>query len=276
MCNFNNICYVNDGTCSCKKLSSYQEIIKPMPVFFSASANINPFEILFRMMAQQNEAMKLIAEQAKSILEKISSLPQGPSQSIASTSVFGDEIASSNQLQKFLYGENPQHIFSLELLSEMPNPAYKERSFSLLIQIVDANGNKTTLTENLDFAIQLFTMESPPKLLKANTSGDKIIKGNLDFAIQLFTMESPPKLVKANTSGDKIIKGNAEVKSNSTVIFTKIAIKEVSSHFRNGYFFLVVAPKNCRYIKPLIIENLIVKARKMNKESLPIKKSKAE
>lgn len=137
-------------------------------------------------------------------------------------------------------------MFSLELLSEAPSPAYKERSFSLLIQIVDINGNKATMIENLD------------------------------FVLQLYSMENPPKLVKVNTSGDIIIKGNAEVQSNSTVVFTKIAIKEVSSHFRNGVFFLVVAPKNCRYIKPLIIENLIVKARKMNKESLPIKKSKAE
>lgn len=246
MCNFNIICYVNDGTCSCRKTSPYPEIIRPMPVSFSTSADTNPFETLFRIMAQQNEAMKLVTDQMKSILEKVSSFSRAPSQSITKNPVFGDEISTLNQLQKFLYGENSQHMFSLELLSEAPSPAYKERSFSLLIQIVDINGNKATMIENLD------------------------------FVLQLYSMENPPKLVKVNTSGDIIIKGNAEVQSNSTVVFTKIAIKEVSSHFRNGVFFLVVAPKNCRYIKPLIIENLIVKARKMNKESLPIKKSKAE
>lgn len=70
MCNFNIICYVNDGTCSCRKTSPYPEIIRPMPVSFSTLADTNPFETLFRIIAQQNEAMKLVTDQMKSILEK--------------------------------------------------------------------------------------------------------------------------------------------------------------------------------------------------------------
>lgn len=64
-----------------------------------------------------------------------------------------------------------------------------------------------------------------------------------------------------------------------TTSFEKIQIKEVTSHFRNGWIFFVVYPKtgsntnmitadgnvrfiNSQKIKPLILEKVIVKAKK--------------
>lgn len=64
---------------------------------------------------------------------------------------------------------------------------------------------------------------------------------------------------------------------NGTVTFEKIQIKEVTSHFRNGWVFFVVYPKvnnanpsqnnnhgyiQANKIKPLILEKVIVKAKK--------------
>ena len=64
---------------------------------------------------------------------------------------------------------------------------------------------------------------------------------------------------------------------NGTVTFDKIQIKEVTSHFRNGWVFFVVYPKSTHFangansspsfvapqkIKPLILEKVIVKAKK--------------
>ena len=65
---------------------------------------------------------------------------------------------------------------------------------------------------------------------------------------------------------------------NGSATFDKIQIKEVTSHFRNGWIFFVVYPKvnknanvllsgsnvvvNSQQIKPLIIEKVIVKAKK--------------
>ncbi len=66
---------------------------------------------------------------------------------------------------------------------------------------------------------------------------------------------------------------------NGTVTFDKVQIKEVTSHFRNGWVFFVVYPKvsgqsgatgltqnglvvNAQKIKPLILEKVIVKAKK--------------
>lgn len=66
---------------------------------------------------------------------------------------------------------------------------------------------------------------------------------------------------------------------NGSASFEKIQIKEVTSHFRNGWIFFVVYPKcanspnnillsgnenivNGQKIKPLILEKVIVKAKK--------------
>lgn len=81
--------------------------------------------------------------------------------------------------------------------------------------------------------------------------------------------------------GNKILKGFIDKDLvNGTASFEKIQIKEVTSHFRNGWVFLVVYPKvnknpnnnillsgnglviNGQKVKPLILEKVIVKAKK--------------
>jgi hypothetical protein len=99
-----------------------------------------------------------------------------------------------------------------------------------------------------------------------------------DFKIMLFTTEVPPKAMKINTSGDKIMRGTTELSLARSAVkmhFTKIVIKEVTSHFRNGCFFLVVMSSNPE-IEPLIIENLVIKARKMAREPKMKKRRKIE
>ncbi|OMJ81312.1 hypothetical protein SteCoe_18235 [Stentor coeruleus] len=242
MCNFNIKCQTSDGSCKCSQVISSPEIIKPIPVPFTATADITFYGTLFRIITQQNEMIKAIAEQTKFALEKITTIAESTCQTINPTSSQGEEVTTSSQLHKIICGEEIQHSFSLQVISEMPNPAYKERAFSLLLQIVDTKGNKAVLPENLNFKVMLFTMESPPKLMKINTSGDKIMKGTI------------------------------EAQGNSTLFFRKIAVKEVTSHFRNGCFFLVVATKDVDYVKPLIVENFVVKARKINNEATAMRK----
>jgi len=80
--------------------------------------------------------------------------------------------------------------------------------------------------------------------------------------------------------GNKILKGFIEKElTNGSATFEKIQIKEVTSHFRNGWIFFVVYPKisntnppmslggsgsiiNSQKIKPLILEKVVVKAKK--------------
>ena len=100
------------------------------------------------------------------------------------------------------------------------------------------------------------------------------------MTIGIYSSENPPKYIDTNTSGNKILKGFIEKDlKNGTATFEKIQIKEVTSHFRNGWVFFVVYPKvvagmgmvtvdgnanfvNIQKIKPLVLEKVVVKAKK--------------
>jgi hypothetical protein len=127
-------------------------------------------------------------------------------------------------------------------------PVYKERAFALTINILDSQGEYAPLTEPCNFKIMLFTTEVPPKVMKVNTSGDKIMRGTSEISLS---------------------------RNQYNLQFNKIVIKEVTSHFRNGCFFLVVMPA-LPHIEPLVIENLVIKARKMCNEPKMSKKLKVD
>ena len=248
MCRFNTFCQNPDGNCMCYRANDCPNIIQPIPVPFVSSNGNSLIPVLFKMIFQQNEVLKSIAEQSKRALNLINKFTEGTSdQNLMGNSVTSDEVITAKALEKFICGEDAKHTHFLQFVSEVPNPAYKERAFSLLLQIVDSEGNKAMLPEATGFKVMLFTTENPPKLMKINTNGDNILKGTI------------------------------ETQGNCNVMFRKIAIKEVSSHFRGGCFFFVIAPKDASYIKPLIIENFIVKARKIPTDiGLPRKKCKLE
>jgi len=99
--------------------------------------------------------------------------------------------------------------------------------------------------------------------------------------ISFFTSESPPQRIQVNTSGNKILKGRSEKDIFlGNVEYDKLQIKEVTSHFRNGWIFMMISaeqpnlgskkrgstPDRCDIdfssIRPLILDRVIVKAKK--------------
>ena len=124
--------------------------------------------------------------------------------------------------------------YQLNLEDKLIFPLYKERNFCLNLSISDLNGNKAKL-------------RNPEK-----------------FQLCLYTSENPPKPVTYNTSGSNVLRGNIETFANSDIAFFKVCINEVSSHFRNGDFTLVVMPESHSEVKPLVIQNVVVKARKIS------------
>ena len=236
MCKFNMMCPAKEGQCSC----CGPEMIYPQPVrpgLLSPSSDTTLLYHLFSMVNQQNEIIRTLAEQTVSALKKVEllskSLDSSSSISEFKSSVYIEETATSDHILNFLCGPKSSHLYTLRLVSQLPSPAYKERAFSLMFEIVDRNGTKVEISVPVNFKLMIFNTENPPKVLKVNTSGDKIIRGTV------------------------------EVETNGVVLFKKVVIKEVTSHFRNGCFFLVVMPKNSQEIRPFIIENFIVKARKI-------------
>lgn len=240
MCNFNMLCQIRDGSCLCSQYSTYSSIIRPFPVSSYPVQDPTAFSTLFKILHHQNEMIKNILDQTKAIFDKVLTL-SSPSSNFSSSI---EETTTIIDLQQLLCGNEKDHKYSLKLVNDLPTPAYKERAFSVMVQIVDKDSNKVTLTESCNFKVMLFTTENPPKVIKLNTSGDKILKGTVDS------------------------------NGNSTILFRKIAVKEVTSHFRSGCFFFVITTKMNKDIRPLIVDRFVVKARKINNEPRPSKKSK--
>lgn len=246
MCKFNNLCQSSDGKCACRPLAFQSGIVKPVPVPMTVPNDPNFMGALFKMILQQNELIKSIADQTKVALERISDLTEKKSADMTSpASIISEEATTPSALLRYICKDRTSFTHSLELGEDIPMPAYKERSFSVLVNILDLNGNKVRLPNSVTFKIMLYTADSPPKNLSINTSGDKIMRGTL------------------------------EVEGNSVIFFKKIIIKEVTSHFRNGSFFFVIIPKDADYIKPLIVEDFVIKARKITSEC-PKKKCKIQ
>lgn len=82
-------------------------------------------------------------------------------------------------------------------------------------------------------------------------------------------MDEPPKFLKYNIAGNcnagrKVLRGTVEVEmcEDGTIAFTNVVVNEVSSHYTADSFYLVVVNLATDQVEPLIIPNVIVRARK--------------
>lgn len=159
------------------------------------------------------------------------------------------ESVTTEHLISYLFGANTDFQYQLVLKSELPLPLYRERNFRFTVILTDKKGNPIENPNRIPLTIGIYSSENPPKYIDCNTAGNKILKGFIE---------------------KDLVNGSAS--------FEKIQIKEVSSHFRNGWIFFVVYPKlstttnnlmgnsgsfiHAQKIKPLILEKVIVKAKK--------------
>jgi len=180
------------------------------------------------------------------------------------------EAVTVENLVTYLYGSNADFQYNLVLKSDLQLPLYRERNFKFTVILTDKNGKPIENSNRIPLTIGIYSSENPPKYIDSNTAGNKILKGFIE---------------------KDLINGSAT--------FEKIQIKEVTSHFRNGWVFFVVYPKmmnnpnnnillggngtvvNSQKIKPLILEKVIVKAKKAkerdgNDENLTTQEEKDE
>ena len=132
----------------------------------------------------------------------------------------------------------------IHLLTAPPSPAYKERAFTFSVEIIDQSGEIFRISQSLILELRLYTSENPPKQVELNTSGQKVLKFICDYNGQSF------------------------------FCFKKVFVHDVTSHYRNGALMLVVT-SNLSSLKPLIIEDFIVKARKIPSKSFEESKKRA-
>jgi len=221
-----------------------------------------------KMLVELNEKNELVQDTLACLISEITALKNVVNNSsqekstimnpnIKSTSHSHQPIASANEsitsddLLAFLYGDKSDFEYQIVLNYELPLPLYRERNFEFTVNIIDKNGKLVENSNKIPLTLSIYTCENPPKYIDSNTAGNKIFKG--------FTEKD-------------LVKGSAS--------FEKIQIKEVTSHFRNGWIFLVIHPKittnassnvylgregvfvQPEKIKPLVLEKVIVKAKK--------------
>jgi len=160
------------------------------------------------------------------------------------------EIATTETLLNHLYGPKQDFQYQLVFKNELSLPLYRERNFKFTVLLTDKEGNPVKNSNRIPLTLAIYTSENPPKFVDVNTSGNKVLKGMTDKDLV-----------------------------DGSVTFDKIQIKEVTSHFRNGWVFFVVYPKgtmtlnplmagansviiNSTQIKPLVLEKVVVKAKR--------------
>lgn len=243
MCTYSDSCKTTDGSCNCNRLGSMRTTQFGNLARVNANMELTMVQGILRMIMQQNELIRNAQNslnRAVDMLSKMSKLPQ--SFSDATPDISSLEPTNKESLLSYICPNNYSLPYSLSLASSISQPAYKDRCFSISLNIIDSAKHLITLSETQSFKIFLYTTDNPPKLLTVNTSGDRIIRGI------------------------------NEVESNCHVLFKKVIINEVSSHYRQGCLFLVIMPERLDLISPLIVENFIVKARKVTSGEITKKK----
>jgi hypothetical protein len=131
----------------------------------------------------------------------------------------------------------PMSQLYLSIESEIPEPAYKERGFSLALTLRDAQGNIVTPPSQLYFKLSVCTQENDFVELSHNISGKRILRGTVE----------------------------ERVNRDGTLVFPNIVITEVSSRHIGGSFSLVVTPSMGAPVRTLVIPKVTVKARRAEK-----------
>jgi len=146
-------------------------------------------------------------------------------------------VGNSKLLMDMLAGNDVHFVFSLELAEGLVNPLCKGKYFDLKVRL---NGPETLLPLNVALEVVAFTSEAPPHKILHNMTGGPMIRGERQTVLQY------------------------DSEANSSEAVFKIQLNEVTSHFRNGWIFLVVQPVTSlcsASIRPLILDNIVIKAK---------------
>ncbi|CAG9323833.1 unnamed protein product [Blepharisma stoltei] len=177
-------------------------------------------------------ANKQISDSLDNIIEQIKLINHSNS-SQSQPNLLADEHAQIDQIFQWASANN-NFVHFIQLADALPSVIYKEKGFELRVFVADKNDIQIQIPNTQKFKVLLFSSENPPKLLKLNISGKKIIRGTTESVMY----------------------------SDGFVYFSNVVINEVTSHYTNDAFYLVIMALNSTSIKPLVIGNVSVKARK--------------
>lgn len=146
-------------------------------------------------------------------------------------------VANSKLLIDILMNSSSSFTYHLELANTLITPLCKGKYFDLKVRLV---GSEVQSTENIPIEVFAYSSDCPPQNITHNMTGGPMIRGERQMVLQ-----HDPALRFCEAE-------------------FKIQLNEVTSHFRNGWIFLIVKAGECPLatkIKPLILENVIIKAK---------------
>lgn len=135
----------------------------------------------------------------------------------------------------------------LKLWQSFPTSVCKSKYFKISAQLVPNDGVDIIKEERVGVSISLFSYDNIPKRLTHTMQGRNIFRGNTNSVLAYDLVES------------------------KHLVHFKLQIREVSSHFVGGLFYLVIEPDKTLesrglFIKPLVINDLKVKAKETKLE----------
>lgn len=203
------------------------EAVSPFCLYSSVPATTNLS--LNYLVILQNQALQHIAEQNKiiaSLIQRISEKPLEGGEAKGASKTSGSEEAEEDKKLRIV------------MEGELQTPVLKERGFALAGSVKDSNDVLAPQTAGTRLSLFLYTQDAPNTPLVVNIAGTL-------------------------STGKKAIRGSvcAEVKDDGTFLFPNIVINEVSSHYIDDVFTLMIRDES-NELKPLIIRRLSVRARK--------------
>ena len=140
----------------------------------------------------------------------------------------------------------PPFTWSLSLTKSLPTPVCKGKYFQFKVKLSPISGVVFPPEERVQLTVAVYSAETPPKPILHNMTGGAMMKGYPESMLSF------------------------DQKEGCHVAHFKIQLNEVTSHFRNGWVFLAIQAKYSlsdsfdtvsSKIKPLVLDNLIIKAK---------------
>ena len=188
---------------------------------------------LTTIMQQQAFALNDLVQKNSLLNQNLDRLNQNLSNNSKSAGSVTEDKFSLEGIFRWISSDRVFPMF-INLINGFPEVIFKEKGFRLDVNVVDSTGASVPIPNNLNFMVALFTVENPPKLLKYNISGKKILRGTTE--------------VVADNNGE--------------ACFQNIVINEVTSHYPSDKFCFVILCPSSQQIKPLAISGVSVRARK--------------
>ncbi|KAM3139082.1 hypothetical protein pb186bvf_008893 [Paramecium bursaria] len=203
-------------------------------------------------LQQQKDQMDALDQQNRRMVEKLQKELQKLEQSIQRvyTNQRSTTISHINYIQSI---KEQKYKYEIKMENELELPCYRNRIFSIKLKLV--RNNKLIINQNnILVELQIWTYDTVPKKLTHNNKGQSIYKGCQQAVIK---------------------KGKGQL--------GRIQVREVSSHFPRGMFMIVLVPVDdsgiagdenkyeikASWIKPLIIQEVSIKAKKFSDRHIP-------